>query len=313
MFNTATDHKMAFFPLMLPEWQVNFATSGHTNDANYTYHQLVQYMATQETFYIAKYQAQRMPNRPHRPSFISRSFPSTPFRFLFQPTYYIPVTTGLWPLAISNAISLPPTITFWPGFSSSKPIFFRGVLKVPSIDTTHHSLLLVKHLILYQDAVILVAVVSIVHLITFVPSIQAKVPTPKHVAHFFIWTIKQTPTHHDSHFNHNEQIDNINHLDPYALTEEASYDYMASKMTPPDNQEQATATDTHFFAYDDYIREGEYLSLLHRIEFFSNIFKFLAEFREKFKQLWMTYTYRNRPLTWPNFTLTFFSGTITYF
>ena len=58
----------------------------------------------------------------------------------------------------------------------------------------------------------------------------------------------------------------------------------------------------------------EYLSLLHRIEFFSSIFNFLAEFREKFKQLWMTYTYRNRPLTWPNFALTiFFSGTITYF
>ena len=33
------------------------------------------------------------------------------------------------------------------------------------------------------------------------------------------------------------------------------------------------------------IRAGEYLSLLHRIEFFSSIFKFLAEFREKFKQL----------------------------
>ena len=33
------------------------------------------------------------------------------------------------------------------------------------------------------------------------------------------------------------------------------------------------------------IRDREYLSLLHRIEFFSSIFKFLAEFREKFKQL----------------------------
>ena len=32
-------------------------------------------------------------------------------------------------------------------------------------------------------------------------------------------------------------------------------------------------------------RDREYLSLLHRIEFFSSIFKFLAEFRGKFKQL----------------------------
>ena len=33
------------------------------------------------------------------------------------------------------------------------------------------------------------------------------------------------------------------------------------------------------------IREGEYLSLLHSIEFFSSIYKYLAEFRENFKQL----------------------------
>ena len=253
MFNTDADRKMAFFRLMLPEWQVNFATSGHTiDDAGYTYHQLVQYMATQETVYNAKYQAQRAPNRPRQVSFRDRSrqhrFTS---RFNQPPAYQSPQGRGHWQSSTPSPRHAPSPS----GRGSHRPnpyssggrsqgSFNRYRTPQSSAGRTphpssgrHHTGRGGFHRSPY-------------HLRSRHTGRGPNTETRRSL----FYLDHQTPTHHDSHFNHNEQNDNIDHLDPYAPTEEPSYDHMAPEMTPPDHQEQdhATATDAHFFAYDDY-------------------------------------------------------------
>ena len=109
------------------------------------------------------------------------------------------------------------------------------VLQVHSITTEHHSLLPDTHLVTHQDAVMLAVVISIAPHINFVPTIYWPWSTPETCCSLF-YSDHHILTHHDSHFNRNEQIDNINHLNPYALTEAPSYDHMASEMTSSDHQ-----------------------------------------------------------------------------
>ena len=60
MFPDAFDQKLAFFRLMLEDWQLAFANSGNLLENNaYSYNELVQYMANQEAFYNAKNQRKR--------------------------------------------------------------------------------------------------------------------------------------------------------------------------------------------------------------------------------------------------------------